>query len=616
MPLAALGDERSGEPAVDQVISISGRIRLSSGMHDEIIPQAESGESPGACPTQPAITFESLTFSDGTTITLGPNDIVVFVGPNNARKSAALREIETHIGASAPGVVVKSASLRRTGTVEDLRALLAKHAVKSSNVNNDFRYKGFHVDVNDSVIQHFWEHAHQHIRGLFCQHISTESRIVDSNPASAISTLNEAPSHPIHLLFSDDNIELRLSGYFRRAFNKDLILFRQGGGSWPLLVGERSLPLPGEDCVSASFNKRLLEAAVPLQSQGDGMRSFASVILHLLTPATLSVLLLDEPEAFLHPPQARLLGEFIAKERPGHSQLFIATHSPDVLQGLLSAAPDHLRVIRIQRDGSVNRVKELDKGRARVISSDPVMKFSSVLSGIFHQRVIICESDADCMFYSSILDLPMVRGEQQPDVLFVHAGGKHRMAALAETLRMLDVRVDVIADIDILNEEAVLERLVKALGGDSNKVAANAGPLKTAIEQHKPWLTASEVAKGIRGALGKSPSTGEFPRVLQNEIEAIFRKASPWDAVKDAGRAAVPAGQPMHHYNALINDCAEFGLWIVPVGELEGFYKTDGGKGPRWVQRVLGRDLANDTELEDARNFVGKVWARLNSKTG
>ena len=46
------------------------------------------------------------------------------------------------------------------------------------------------------------------------------------------------------------------------------------------------------------------------------MRSFASVILHLLAPNTQSVLLLDEPEAFLHPPQARLLGEFIAKERP------------------------------------------------------------------------------------------------------------------------------------------------------------------------------------------------------------------------------------------------------------------------------------------------------------
>ena len=117
------------------------------------------------------------------------------------------------------------------------------------------------------------------------------------------------------------------------------------------------------------------------------MRSFASVILHLLAQNTPTVLLLDEPEAFLHPPQARLLGEFIATEKPERAQLFVATHSADVLQGLLSSASDHVRLVRIQRDGDVNRVKELDKARTKEIGTDPLMKFSNVLSGIFYQRV-------------------------------------------------------------------------------------------------------------------------------------------------------------------------------------------------------------------------------------
>ena len=147
------------------------------------------------------------------------------------------------------------------------------------------------------------------------------------------------------------------------------------------------------------------------------MRSFATVILRMLAPDTPSLLLLDEPEAFLHPPQARLLGEFIATERPARSQLFVA----------------------IQRDGSVNRVKELDKSQARDLSADPVMKFTSVLSGVFHKRVIICESDPDCMFYSALLDIPEVHGKQYPDVLFVQAGGKHRLYLLASALRALDV---------------------------------------------------------------------------------------------------------------------------------------------------------------------------------
>ena len=48
----------------------------------------------------PKVTFENLTFSDGTVVALDEADIVVFVGPNNAGKSAALRELEEYIGSS------------------------------------------------------------------------------------------------------------------------------------------------------------------------------------------------------------------------------------------------------------------------------------------------------------------------------------------------------------------------------------------------------------------------------------------------------------------------------------------------------------------------------------
>jgi hypothetical protein len=40
------------------------------------------------------------------------------------------------------------------------------------------------------------------------------------------------------------------------------------------------------------------------------------------------------------------------------------------------------------------------------------------------------------------------------------------MAALAEALRALDVNVDIIADMDVIKDDAVLERIVAALGGD------------------------------------------------------------------------------------------------------------------------------------------------------
>ena len=454
-----------------------------------------------------------------------------------------------------------------------------------------------------------WPDHIKAFRPLFCMRIPSETRISDSDPVETIDIVEEPLDNPIHMLYSDDDLERKISAYFRRAFGQDLVLDRGAGKIWPLRVGTRLSSDCGDNPFSTSFLSCQRDSTLPLSQQGDGMRSFASVVLHLLVPASPSILLLDEPEAFLHPPQARLLGEIIVAEKSPRAQLFLATHSPDVLQGLINVAPEHLRILRMQRDGDVNRIRELNKELVKKISYDPVMRYTSVLSGVFHERVIICEADADCMFYSSILDLPDVHGDTHPDVLFVHANGKHRMATLAETLVALDVPVDIVADIDVLNDLAVLEKIVKALNGDWATVKPFARTVKRAIEEHKPWLNAMEVKKGIEKILEGTPSFGEFPKQLRSEISKLFRKASPWDAVKGGGESVLPSGECTEKFQELRNLCGRMGLWIVPVGEMERFCKSIGGHGPRWVQQVIEeRNLATDSELEPARQFVKKLW--------
>ena len=51
---------------------------------------------------------------------------------------------------------------------------------------------------------------------------------------------------------------------------------------------------------------------------------------------------------------------------------------------------------------------------------------------------------------------------------------------------------------------------------------------------------------------------------------------------------------------------------VLSVGELEGFCKSEGNHGPRWVQRVIENyDLATDPHLAEGRTFVQLVWDRL-----
>ena len=563
----------------------------------------------------PSVTFERITFSDGTAIELDPADVVVLVGPNNAGKSLALRELDAYLGGNSVTKVLKSITPRKTGTKEDFEAFVREHSqIRSQGGSWNISGYQYSLGISSLNLKDFWPDKLNQFKSLFCLRVPTERRINDSDPVDSIDTLEQPASNPIHMLW-DDELESKLSGYFRRAFNKDLILYRGAVRKPPLLVGERLVPdKETEDRVSRDYLKRLVASTVPLHDQGDGMRSFASVILHLLAPITPTVLILDEPEAFLHPPQARLLGEIIATERSSQTQLFLATHSPDVLHGLINVASDRLRVLRVQREGNVNRVKELDKRLVRDISIDPLMKYSSVMSGVFHDRVIICESDADCMFYSSILDLPEVHWKRQPDVLLVHAGGKGRIAALAKTLVALGVPVDVVADIDLLRDTTALKSIIESLDQDSTVVLPLAKAVKDAIEQHKPWLSAGEIKKEILEILEASPTSGEFPQTQRSRIEALFRKASPWDAVKSSGESAVPSGEPTQQFQKLLGLFKEMGLWIVPVGELEGFCKSVGGHGPRWVQQVIEeRDLANDPELQRAREFVSEIW---NSKDG
>lgn len=557
-----------------------------------------------------SFTFESITFSDGTTISLKPTDVVVLVGPNNAGKSVALRELERQVGNSFRGTVVEGVKFLRSGTEEELRASL-EHHTKKNTMERYPMYRGLNLTVYEGNVGALWGRVDgiSDLATFFCMRLQTESRIIGSNPAPMSNTLEDPVSHPIQMLFLDADLERKISDYFHQAFGEDLVVYRLGGKEIPLFVGKRLVPQGEEDRLSPSYCKRLRESTVPLKDQGDGMRSFASVILHLLVPITPSILMLDEPEAFLHPPQAKLLGELIAKKRTDQTQLFVATHSPDVLNGLLNVASENLHVLRIQREGNINHVKELDKKRAKAISTDPLMKYSSVMSGVFHERVIICESDSDCMFYSSLLDLPEIHGDRQPDVLFVHANGKHRMATLAKALTELDVPVDIIADIDILKEDRIVKEIIETLGGDWREIEPKLKVVRNSIENNKTLLSVREICEAIQKTLEEVKPKEEFPKSKRLEINSILKEASSWDAVKNAGEAAIPKGDCTQKFKELKTLCKQIGLWIVPVGELEGFCKSVGGKGPAWVQKIIEEyDLSIHPDFESARKFMSEIW--------
>jgi len=245
-------------------------------MHPKVT-SAGNGDS-GALsisPKTPSITFESLTFSDGTVITLEPKEMVFFVGPNNAGKSAALRDIEAHIGPRYEGTVIKTAKRRRVGAIDELLKIVEVNTRIAGNPQSP-QYVGAGINLFVTNLEHHWNNDLTPLRPLFCQRIATETRITESNPQPAINIVDQPPSHPIHMLFADSSLERRISGYFKQAFGEGLFLCRESGAPWSLRVGDRPNLQDGEDPFTPSYLKRVVSSTAPLQIQGDGMRSFAT----------------------------------------------------------------------------------------------------------------------------------------------------------------------------------------------------------------------------------------------------------------------------------------------------------------------------------------------------
>lgn len=240
--------------------------------------------------------------------------------------------------------------MRKNGNLDDFRDFLEKNSQKTLQ-KSYIHYGGIGYNIHSSHLNYFDGATDRHpIAPFFVKRLKTETRIQDSSAAPSIALFQNPPTHPIHSLLMDDVLASDISDKFNHAFGLDLTTFRAGGGNFPLFVGNKPVKV-GSDELSKLFIDELLRTNVRLDEQGDGMRSFVTVLLHVLASTSHSIQLLDEPEAFLHPPQARLLGRYIAEKRRDNSQLFIATHSTDVLDGLIEGGANKVRIVRLRRNG-------------------------------------------------------------------------------------------------------------------------------------------------------------------------------------------------------------------------------------------------------------------------
>lgn len=548
--------------------------------------------------------INKIVFNNDSSLDIQPNDIVVFVGPNNSGKSQSLRDIFSLAGENARTVVVKDVTLIKGDLKELQEQLFAYSSVRNEN-NNHIEYRGYQYNIYGWQMSTYSSDKtlKDSLRNFLFSLLKTEDRLSISNPPQAIDR-NEQKTHPIHYLLFDKNYQRIVSQYFNEAFGYDVTPDYASRKQIPLCMGEIPQLEAGDAPNVMEMLETLLDSYPKVHEQGDGMRSFAGIVLHLVLK-NYGTFLIDEPESFLHPPQALILGKVIGELLGENRQAFISTHSEDVIKGLMEKCPERIKVVRITRNGNVNSFAVLNNEQFKNIWGDPILKHSNIMSSLFHKNVVLCESDADCRFYSIILDYLKTQEGHYSETLFIHCGGKQRMKQVVMALRSLSIDFRCVPDIDVLNDKNTVRSLFEACGGTwGEDIEANYRRFSSNLNGGNDSISKSELKMKIDRLLDEYSNDNLTSKEIK-KLTADLKLETKWSSLKSGGQSVIPAGQAKTAFNDLMSAFRSVNMFVVPVGELERFVTEEGGHGPVWVNNVLENHKDMDEAIyKAAKDFV------------
>lgn len=567
----------------------------------------------GGDPSLLKFAVESLALQ-GTTVRLPSPGVTAFVGGNNVGKSTILRQLTAWIGTNSsapiPGpALLESVETARSGNNADLAAWLYTHRPTGM--------QGPHVGVLDqerglmttSTATHHWSGRGSESRvgqlgATLVYYAGTQQRLEMSQPAARRSDFTEPPTNSLQRLEDEPGLLSELSRIAEDAFQQSLVMDPLSA-QLILRVGTPAVDAPPIDAITPAYRDALGQLR-PLHEQGDGMRSMIGLLLPVIA-STYPVVVVDEPEAFLHPPQARILGRELALLAESRGiQIILATHDKNILTGLLDAPSASVSVVRLTRQGDRTAAAQLAADQLRSVWGNPSLRYSNILDGLFHRAVVLAENERDCRFFAAAVDAANRRGPLDiapHDVLFVPTAGKTNIKALAETMKACGVPTVACADLDLLNEEGTLVGVVESLNGDWSGLKNDYRIATAQFRTPRRTRQNRDVLSAIAAVLDEDPQ-GVYDGGTKSRVNEALGVDSPWQALKNYGMSAFQ--NERSRADSLIASLDHVGVVLVREGELEGLAPDVGvRKGPGWVPAAIdARAHEQDLACKHIRRLV------------
>lgn len=517
--------------------------------------------------------------------------VTVFVGPNNSGKSKVLAEIEQYCrnGQKDASAVVLD-DLTFAGLPEDKALQAIDHLKQPPNpgesVHVDHIFVGSKYgrqQVPFSSLAQFVQNPSANLHA-FCQWFFRHSTLI-LDGRSRINLVNQqgagdlqqAPQSSFQVLFRDDAKRHEVRRIVFEAFGSHFVIDPTSLGNLRIRL---SLRPPKDDMEERGIHAEAVEFhsnAQLIDHASDGVKAFTGIITEVMAGDP-RALLIDEPEAFLHPSLASKLGYEVSRAAlSSDKRVFVSTHSPTFVMGCIqSGAP--VNIIRLTYRAGVATARVLPSGEILELMRNPLLRSTGVLSGLFYEFVVVTESDADRAFYQEVNER-LLRFKPEwgiPNCLFINAQNKQTVQTIIKPLRQLGIPAVGVVDIDVLKE-----------GG------ANWTNLLTSA--NIPVISHGSLAT-IRSAVKQAmDSTGK-------------------DMKRDGGVNILPEPEREAALN-LLKQLGEYGVFVVPGGELESWLPSLGatGHGPSWLINVfekMGEDPDSGGYLKPTAE---DVWAFISS---
>ncbi len=521
--------------------------------------------------------------------------VTVFVGPNNSGKSKVLREILAtcsqgvshvngdildHITFTPYGEEAAAAQLEaiRVTPRSDERVGPESAVVERGAWRAQVRISRYIDALTNPNAE---DHRRAQFSDLHLRHFTVDldgaNRIILVNPKDRGDL--KRPDNSFSRLLTDDLKRKSWRDTIHDAVGLYVGIDMSQGSNLSLRFG--NTPPIGERTVEDDA-LLWMKQAQPVQEVSDGVKAFVGILTELRAGDP-EILIIDEPEAFLHPSLAYKLGKEIAKTAAeGGKHVFAATHSPQFLIGAIQSGAK-VDVIRLTYRDGVGRARLLANSDVAAMMRDPLLRSANALAGIFYENVVVTEADADRAFYQEINDRLLALGSNRgiPNALFLNGNGKDTVHRIVGPLRRLGIPAATVLDIDALK-----------LGGSA-------------------W-TAHLSSCGFPPA--------QFPtyQAERANIWALLEKTG-MDP-KRSGGISLLSKKDKEAAENLLQSLARYGLFIVPNGEVENWLpKISVTRTKGWLHEIFGalgsdpKDSAYVTpESDDVWQFVDGIadWAK------